>query len=500
MLEQLLRRTLARPSMLIVPVFAAVVATGVIIGGLLFWSSLQVDRASAAREEQILTSALDRSVERIAKDQEASTVWDDAVNEVKHLDLEWLDANLGVWMHDYYGHDRTYILNNRDEPVYAMEEGKRAGPGRFYLIRAAVVPLVQELRRRQAAGESPETSEMQTLGVQNIGVINGHPAIISVKPIVSDTGKIEQAPGTEAVHVSMRYLDGDFITRLAGNFRLQGARFSPTDDSDIREAALPYTARDGGVHGYLIWSPYLPGSSVRGKIAPALAAALAAITLIIGVLVLALRSGASALERSEARARHLAQHDSLTDLPNRILFNERLEAALSHARSGKATVALLALDLDRFKQVNDTLGHPTGDELLRQVGARLCQGVRGSDTVARIGGDEFFVILPNADAWLIDSICARLIGAVHQVFVVFGHNVLIGLSIGMATAPLDGKDKNQLIRHADLALYAAKQRGRGCCVRFTKDLEQASELPRPLGSTFENALQAALTTGEATAR
>jgi diguanylate cyclase (GGDEF)-like protein len=497
MLETLLRRILARPSMLFAPVLAAVAATSLIIGGLLYWSSLQVDRASADREEQILASALERSVRRIAKDQEASTVWDDAIDHVRSLDLDWLDANLGIWMHDYYGHDRTYILSTVDEPVYAMEEGERSVPSRFYLVRSTVAPLVQELRRRLVAGEAPESSEVQTFGAQDIGVIDGHPAIISVKPIVSDTGKIKQAPGTEAVHVSVRYLDDNFITRLASDFRLHGARFSETDDRDSGEAVLPYAARDGSVAGYLIWSPYLPGSSVRGKIAPALAAALAAITLIIGGLVLALRNGASALERSEARARHLAEHDSLTDLPNRILFDARLETAILEARSSQARVALLALDLDRFKQVNDTFGHPAGDELLRQVGARLCRAVRGSDTVARIGGDEFFIIVPNADVGLVDSICARLIHAIHQVFGVFGEEISVGLSIGVAVAPLDANDKNQLIRHADLALYAAKQRGRARYVRFTKDLEPASAMLPPLGRAFEGALQPPLLTPDA---
>ena len=488
MFELLLRQTLTRPWMLVAPIFAAVVATGLIVGELLYWSTVQVDLASASREEQVLSAAVTRSAQRIAKDQEASTVWDDAVMHVRTPDPEWLDANLGVWMHTYYGHDRTYVLSGDDKPVYAMEDGDRVPPEHFGSVASAAAPLVRDLRHELATGASPDTPDIQTLGALDLAVIGGHPAIVSVKPIVSDTGKIDQVPGSEAVHISVRYLDGDFITRLSANYRLDNARFSSLDDRHGQEVAFPYTARDGRVVGYLIWSPYLPGSSVRGKIAPALSAALAGITVIIAVLVLALRKEASALEGSEARARHLAEHDTLTDLPNRMLFNERLRTHLAHARNDDTSVALLALDLDRFKQVNDSLGHPAGDELLRQVAARLCGALRGSDTIARIGGDEFSIILPNADDRLTENVCSRLIGVINEVFDVFGHEVSIGLSIGAAITPADADDNDLLIRRADLALYAAKQRGRGRYVRFTKSLEPAGPANEPLATKLKGAI------------
>ena len=489
MLELLLRQTLTKPWMLVAPICAAVAATGLVVGVLLHWSTMQADLASASREEQILSSVLNRSAQRIAKDQEAVTVWDDAIANVATPDPEWLDANLGVWMHDYYGHDRTYILNGRSEPVYAMVDGERVAPESFGAVRSVAAPLVRELRRGLAAGDAAEAPDMQTPGAHDIAVVENRPAIVSVKPIVSDSGDIAQTPGSEAVHISVRYLDGDFATLLAANFRLQNARFSWQKDPEGGEAALPYTARNGAVVGYLIWSPYLPGSSVAGKIAPALAAALICITLIIAILVAALRRGAAALESSEARARHLAEHDSLTDLPNRMLFNERLRVLMERARSVDGKVALLALDLDRFKQVNDGLGHPAGDEVLKQVAARLSHAVRGSDTVARIGGDEFSIILPDADEHFIESICCRLVAAINGRFEIEGQDVFIGLSIGVAVAPADAQDMDQLIGRADLALYAAKQRGRGRYVRFTNALEGAGEATRALAGSFDGPLK-----------
>lgn len=478
MVTALLRQSLSKPWMLIAPICVAVVATGLVIGALLYWSALQVDRASAARETDILSRAVTRSADRVAKEQEASTVWDDAVRYVNAPDLDWLDANLGIWMHTYYGHDEAYIVNGRDEPVYAMLGGVRVATDTVNSAGSTIAGLVHELRQKLVAGAEPAGPDLQTSGAQDIAVIGGHPAIVSAKPIVSDTGEIEQAPGTEAVHISVRYLDGDFTERLAANYRLQDARFSWQDDRGANQVAFPYKARDGSTVGYLIWSPYLPGSSVRYEVQPALAAALVGIALIIGLLAYALRSGAAALERSEARARHLAEHDSLTDLPNRMLFNERLQRLLDHARSARADIALLSLDLDRFKQVNDSLGHPAGDELLRQVGARLCRAVRGSDTVARIGGDEFAIILPNADDRLIDKVCQRLLATVREPFAILADTASIGLSIGVAVAPKDATDKGQLIRRSDLALYAAKQRGRGRYERFTKALDAPAEPKR----------------------
>ena len=222
--------------------------------------------------------------------------------------------------------------------------------------------------------------------------------------------------------------------------------------------------------GYLIWSPYLPGSDMRQAVDPALAAAIAGIALIIAVLAFALRRGAAALRASEAKARHLAEHDALTDLPNRMLFDRRLRTLLAQARGDEVKLALLALDLDRFKEVNDSLGHPAGDELLRQVAKRLRFAVRGSDTVARVGGDEFSIVLPNSDDELVQTVCSRLLAAVEEPFHVSGNAVSIGLSIGAAVAPLDAVDEEQLIRRSDLALYSAKRQGKG---RFVRVLSEA---------------------------
>ncbi|MDH3662520.1 MAG: EAL domain-containing protein, partial [Alphaproteobacteria bacterium] len=170
-------------------------------------------------------------------------------------------------------------------------------------------------------------------------------------------------------------------------------------------------------------------------------------------------------KRHEAHVLHLAQHDSLTGLPNRMLFHDRLDQALRLARRKGSRLALLLLDLDRFKTINDTLGHDAGDQLLRQAAARLQNCIRGSDTLARLGGDEFVIIQIELGEKDDAAVLAERIGeAFRETFDLSGQNVHVGTSIGIAVAAPGRQEPDsagELLRHADLALYQAKIDMRG---------------------------------------
>jgi diguanylate cyclase (GGDEF)-like protein/PAS domain S-box-containing protein len=196
-------------------------------------------------------------------------------------------------------------------------------------------------------------------------------------------------------------------------------------------------------------------------------------------------------QRAAAQIAHLAHHDPLTNLPNRALFHTRLDEALARAQQGEA-FALCYLDLDHFKEVNDTLGHPAGDALLRAVTERLCAEVRPSDTVARLGGDEFAVIQTHAEqpAGAI-ALAQRLIERLAAPFDLAGHQVTIGTSVGIAIAPGDGADTEQLLKNADLALYHAKEEGRGTLRLFNHAMNEAMIARR----TLERDLRAAVEVG-----
>jgi diguanylate cyclase (GGDEF)-like protein len=192
---------------------------------------------------------------------------------------------------------------------------------------------------------------------------------------------------------------------------------------------------------------------------------------------------------AEDRIAHLARHDALTNLPNRVLFHETLERAVAHARRGQR-LALLCLDLDQFKHVNDTLGHPIGDALLQAVAARLLGQTRETDTVARLGGDEFaFIQEPIDKPTDATALAERLIGLFDAPFIVDGHQIVIGTSIGMVFAPQDGLDPDQLLKNADLALYRAKVDGRGIYRLFHAEMDAQMQARRLLELDLRQALK-----------
>jgi diguanylate cyclase (GGDEF)-like protein len=195
---------------------------------------------------------------------------------------------------------------------------------------------------------------------------------------------------------------------------------------------------------------------------------------------LATYEDATERRQADARMAYLAQHDTLTDLPNRLLFREQLTQALAYIRRGRI-LALLFLDLDQFKGVNDTLGHPVGDALLQAVAQRLRERVRETDIVARLGGDEFAIVqIGLDDPTEASDFAERLISVLEAPFTIEGHQIIIGTSIGVAFAPQDGMDPDTLLKNADLALYRAKQDGRGVCRMYQTDMDAAMQVRRTL--------------------
>ncbi|WP_232346277.1 bifunctional diguanylate cyclase/phosphodiesterase [Cupriavidus sp. USMAA2-4] len=179
---------------------------------------------------------------------------------------------------------------------------------------------------------------------------------------------------------------------------------------------------------------------------------------------------------AEEVIRHQANFDALTDLPNRRLFFERLEQEIRQARQAREALALLFIDLDRFKEVNDTLGHDHGDLLLQEAARRITQAVRASDTVARLGGDEFTVILPNvSDPAVVDRIAQAILERIAAPYPLAGELVMVSASIGVATYPRDGESAETLVVRADQAMFAAKAEGRNRWKVFTRALLQAEK-------------------------
>ncbi|MBP1206731.1 diguanylate cyclase (GGDEF)-like protein [Duganella sp. 1411] len=206
-------------------------------------------------------------------------------------------------------------------------------------------------------------------------------------------------------------------------------------------------------------------------------------------MYLALMADLADRRRTEARTRHLAEHDFLTDLPNRVLLLDRMSLALAAARRNQRMAAILFLDLDRFKYINDTLGHHVGDQLLKEVAARLVKCVRGVDTVSRQGGDEFVVILADIGSIAQAAhVAATIQQAIAQEFVLEPHRLHVSTSIGVSIFPDDGADIETLMKNADLAMYHVKESGRNGYQFFSPEMN-AQIVERV---AFENDLRRAL--------
>lgn len=191
------------------------------------------------------------------------------------------------------------------------------------------------------------------------------------------------------------------------------------------------------------------------------------------------------LRESEERFRHLAQHDTLTGLASRLVLEDRLRDALESVRRHQTGLAMLMVDLDKFKDINDTFGHPAGDEVLRVTAQRLLEAVRTTDTVVRLGGDEFVILLPEVrDPSAAELVASTVVSSLSRPVRLAGTEVPVSVSVGIGTAFAGELDTETLMQHADAALYRAKNRGRNCFEVFAAGWdENLQENERKQGET-----------------
>lgn len=214
--------------------------------------------------------------------------------------------------------------------------------------------------------------------------------------------------------------------------------------------------------------------------------------LTIGAVAVGLVAVAYLVRLVEQRARieYLALHDDLCGIPNRVLLGDRIAAALAHASRSGRLVSVLFLDLDRFKNINDSLGHAAGNDLLRAAAARLTATVRAGDTVARLGGDEFAVLLPAVDdASVPAAVAEKILAAFREPFEVAGRQLFVSPSIGVSMHPEDAADAGELLRNADAAMYRAKENGRNTFELYTSELNQRAHQRLSMESSLHRAVE-----------
>ncbi|MGI3213261.1 putative bifunctional diguanylate cyclase/phosphodiesterase [Roseovarius tibetensis] len=453
------------------------------------------DKTAAERQARFAERNLAAEIEDLTNDQHSVTIWDEAVLRTTARDREWMDENIGVWMQEYFGHDETYILDRENRPIYAAISAAPASASAFAERAVQIAPLVTQLRAAmEEASEGLDDPHEELADVSVVAPLrfDDVAAIVSVVPVIPDTGDTTQVPGTEALHVAVQYLDADLAQEIGAPIELQGVAFGAVPP-EYGRSGVPVTDPAGDAVAWLSWQPEQPGTVLFKRMLPVLVSAFLLGVLALFWVVRRLLRVSGQLQVSEAQARFLAHHDALTGLPNRTLFEDRLTQAMhATARSGQP-VALVAIDLDRFKLINDSLGHPAGDELIRQVGSRLVDLVRGSDTVARFGGDEFMILLRDVvDEDDLRRLCARIVDHLSRPYELLGHTGSIGASVGAVRACPEDGDWDDLMRRADIALYRAKSEGKGRYTLFEPKMGTAEHERNKV----EHSLRAALETGK----
>ncbi|MGX9116777.1 putative bifunctional diguanylate cyclase/phosphodiesterase [Mesorhizobium sp. BHbsci] len=454
-----------------------------------FYATIQADSTSLERQKIFFTNGMRDRIAAVEREQESIAVWDDAVINTKAGNEVWIVDNISVWMYSYYGHDRVYILDAGDRPIHAMREGKVMAPASYSEDEPVLLPTVERVRRliREPAKENQAGGPVK-LVAGDLVELDGRPAILSIMPLIPGTDRVVQAPGSEYLHISVQFITDAVLAKIAGQYLLTGARLLPLSQP-VGEAAIPLVDSRGVILAFVGWDQERPGRALVREAGPALIGGALLAAGVLAFLLRRLRRTSLALQTSQDEAQYLAFHDTLTGLPNRALFEDRLRRALLTASHETAKVALLYLDLDRFKHVNDTLGHPAGDELVRQTAARLQQAIREVDTVARLGGDEFAMILIDVhDIRGAEDVSEGLLQKLQEPFKLADDQVFVSASIGIALSTGPDADADDLLRKADIALYEAKKNGRGRYEVFAGDMDDLLLRKRKVESELRHAL------------
>ncbi|MGB8925850.1 MAG: diguanylate cyclase, partial [Pantoea agglomerans] len=399
-------------------------------------------------------------------------------------DTAWLNQNVGDWLSTMFGHQLVYILNPDNQPIYRWENGRNVNSAQFAHLQQAVSTFMQKLK-------VPYSSQNGHREVIDFTLIDNRPAVLAMGTVEGDSGRNGQF-----TFVSVKYLDSTYLSSLSQRSLLKDLRY--TDGNPVADGAnYLLTTSSGHPLGHLSWQPNKPGTRMLAVIGPVVAIVVMIITLICVVMIrrlwlssLRLSQSVLQLGASEAQAQHLAFHDVLTGLPNRALVEERLTQALGRLMRNGDRVALLLLDLDRFKLINDTYGHHAGDDLIIEVGHRVSNLVGEQNTVGRLGGDEFVVILDAVSSQRdIQSMCEQIISSLSRPFTLLGSDTWIGVSIGVAIAPQDAVDRSEMMRKADIALYEAKSQGRGQYCVFEHAMDESVKTRQQIAADLRLAMQ-----------
>jgi diguanylate cyclase (GGDEF)-like protein len=479
----------------VVPIGVIVAVAIVCVVVAVLSSARRADEVALDTERQLFTRALTNHAERVVREIESVATSDVAIRRIRvNFDPEWVQIYVGMRLQSFFDHDFVFVADPADRFLYASLGHRSVDPNWLSTVTPDVRPVLDQLRGRGgadapiAATEPPRKLALHSaLRLQSF---LGRPAIVAAVAVSSPDDMSTFADSEAPIVLSVKFIDEDVLAEVASRLQLRNLR--KVDDRrpvGPNDYIFDLTDRQGASIARFAWTPKQPGADIVQSVIPFIAVAVAGFALLAGLVLRHMRRTAATIAAGETRLRHLALHDPLCGLPNRNFFGERLEAMIEKVRKGGPTAAVFYIDLDHFKDVNDTLGHPVGDELIRSVTRRLARTLRGDDLVARLGGDEFAVITAGGfDHPTLQAIATRMIATLCAPYTIGSQTIVIGASIGIAVIHEHVGAAADIMRHADMALYRAKNEGRNRACIYDEAMD-ADLLKRKL---LENDLRTAI--------
>lgn len=408
--------------------------------------------------------------------------WDDALRNLgQHFDLHWAHIYIGQFLYDVAGMEQAYVVDADNRPIYAAVRGRDQPPEAFAALLPASAPLIAAVRRQeQSLHQSPEfgTALAKPIRQSSLRIIDGRPYLVTASLVQADFDHVV-LPGLAPIVVTLTALDGTFLRTLGdrlllGNLQLMTRPATAADA--VENASVPLLNASGIAIGAVLWTPHRPGLQLFKALVVPIVLLFSGFIAAAWLLDEREQRAAAALLESEQRSKYLALHDHLTGLPNRAKFNEMIELARARLAGGGPPFGLLLLDMDRFKQINDSYGHAAGDEMIRAVAARLGALAGPGDLVARLGGDEFALLLAHADPTLLDARSRQIHATLASPIQVGVGPLFTGVSIGGALVRSPDADRGEALRQADVALYRAKAAGRGQYRLYQPQMDSEREM------------------------
>jgi diguanylate cyclase len=486
-----------RPSV-VVPIGIIVLVAIVCVVVAALSSARRADDVALDNERGLLTRALTSQGERVLRDISAVASSEAAYRRIRaSFDSDWVQIAVGLRLQSFFEHDFVFVTDPSNHFLYASLGRRSVDPSWFNSVQPELRGVLDVMRggADPGGGVTIAATDLGNHRAARLQSFLGRLAIVAAVAVADSDEAPADVDAKAPVILGVRFIDRDVLGAIASGLRLSNLHNLAERPADPGDHVFDLTDPQGRPLARFAWTPRRPGAEILGSVTPFISIALGGFVLLAGFVLRHMRKTAATIAAGETRLRHLALHDPLCGLPNRIFFSERLEAIIEHVRHGAPPAAVFYIDLDHFKDVNDTLGHPIGDELIRSVTQRLTHALRGDDLVARLGGDEFAVISSAGhDQATLETIGSRIIASLCAPYSINNQTIVIGASIGIAVINKHIGAVSDVMRHADMALYRAKNEGRNRACIYDTAMDDTI-LKRKL---VENDLRATIEKGELT--